>query len=180
MNLDGSNQIQLTNGPAKDHPAISGDGKWVIYNTTDDWHLWKVSIDGGEPQRLTGHIASWPAVSPDGKLIACLGRDELRCEILLLPIEGGDPVKRIEFPGPFFSGTRIKWTPDGKALVYAVAQGGSAAIFTQSLAGGAPEETASFDEDELFDFSYSTDRRLLAVVRGGWQHDVVLISDLNR
>jgi len=180
MNLDGSNQIQLTNGPAKDHPAISRDGKWVIYNTTDDWHLWKVSIDGGEPLRLTGYIASWPTVSPDGKMIACLGRNESKCEILILSVEGGQPLKRIEFPGAFFTGTRIKWTPDGKTLLYAAVLDGPAAIFRQSLSGGPPEETASFDEDELSDFGYSVDGHFLAVTRGGWQHDIVLISDLNR
>ena len=73
MNLDGSNQIQLTQGATKwDHTGVSPDGKWVLYNTTDNWHLWKVSIDGGEPVRLTEYFATHPAVSPDGKMMACL------------------------------------------------------------------------------------------------------------
>ena len=48
MDLDGSDQIQLTTARAKIILLISPDGKWVLYNTTDDWHLWKVSIDGGD------------------------------------------------------------------------------------------------------------------------------------
>lgn len=70
--------------------------------------------------------------------------------------------------------------PDGKALIYGVERNGVTALIKQSLDGGPPEEIAGFDEDELFDFGYSFDGRFLAVTRGGWQHDVVLISDLSR
>ena len=180
MDLDGANQIQLTNGSAKNYPAISRDGKWVIYNTADDWHLWRVSIDGGEPLQVAGYIASWPSVSPDGKRIACLGRDESKREIVILPIEGGPPLKRLEFHGANLSATRIEWTPDGQALIYAAALGEPSPIIKQSLAGGPAEQAATFDQDELFDFHYSVDGQFLAVIRGGWQHDVVLISDINR
>jgi Tol biopolymer transport system component len=74
MNLDGSDQIQLTKGAAKRNPTISPDGKWVLYDTADDWHLWRVSIDGGEPVRLTEYYAVHHAVSPDGKWIVCIGQ----------------------------------------------------------------------------------------------------------
>ena len=182
MNIDGSNQIQLTDGAAKDYPAISPDGKWVLCNTTDDWHLWKVSIDGGEPVRLTDYPASFPAVSPDGKMIACLGRSEPRREhsILMLPSDGGQPLKRMDFAGAGFSRDRMQWTPDGRALIYAAERAGPTALVRQSLDGGLAEEIMDFGGDDLFDFGYSVDGRFLAVTRGEWQHDIVLISDLNR
>ena len=181
MNLDGSNQIQLTNGAGKNFPSISTDGKWVLYTSTDDWHLWRVSIDGGEPARLTDYPVGYPSISPDGKMIACSGRNEPKRElsILILPFEGGQPLKRIEFPGGSFSGNRIRWTPDGKALIYTANLGGPTAIIKQSLGGGRPKEIARFDERELSDFGYSIDGQFLAVTRGAWQHDIVLISDLN-
>jgi hypothetical protein len=68
--------------------------------------------------------------------------------------------------------------PDGKAVIYAARMVRSTTIFRQSLDGGPPEETASFEQDELFDFGHSIDGQFLAVTRGGWQHDIVLISDL--
>jgi len=178
MNLDGANQIQLTSGVANAHPTISPDGKWVIYNTTDDRRLWKVSIDGGEPLQLTSYIASRPSVSPDGRMIACIGRNESKHQILIVPVEGGPPLKRIEYSGDSLSGTRIAWTPDGKAVIYAARMGTPSAFFKQSLDGGPPEEIASFAQDEVFDFSYSIDGQSLAVTRGAWKHDIVLISDL--
>ncbi|HXI88608.1 MAG TPA: winged helix-turn-helix domain-containing protein [Blastocatellia bacterium] len=182
MNMDGSNQIQLTDGAAKDFPAISPDGKWVLCNTTDDWHLWKVSIDGGEPVCLAGYPASFPAVSPDGKMIACLGRSDQRLEhsILILPFEGGRPLKRMDFTGAGFSKNRMQWTPDGKGLIYVPERAGPTVLVRQPLDGGLPEEIMDFGGDDLFDFGYSVDGRFLAVTRGEWQHDIVLISDLNR
>jgi len=39
-------------------------------------YLWKVSIDGGEPVQITNKYSLAPAISPDGKLIACYYLDE--------------------------------------------------------------------------------------------------------
>jgi len=176
MNIDGSNQRQLTSGSGKAFPAVSTDGKWILYNTTDDWHLWKLSIDGGEPVRLTQFVALRPAVSPDGNTIACLTRNESRGELLILPFDGGSPLKRFDATG---WAARVQWTPDGKALVYAT-QSNAAQIVKQPLDGSAPSKIVEFDEGVFFDFGYSPDRRFMAVIRGGWQHDIVLISGLNR
>jgi Tol biopolymer transport system component/DNA-binding winged helix-turn-helix (wHTH) protein len=182
MDMDGSNQVQLTDGPAKDFPAVSPDGKWVLCNTTDDWHLWKVSIYGGKPVRLTDYPASFPAVSPDGRTIACVGRNEPRREhsILILPFEGGAPLKRLDSEKAGFSKIRMQWTREGKALIYALESIGRTVVVRQSLDGSPAEEIMTFGGDELFDFGYSNDGRFFAVTRGEWQHDLVLISDLNQ
>ncbi len=180
MNMDGSNQIQLTNGGGN-RPAISPDGKWALYNTSN-WHLWKVPIDGGTPIRLTEYTAFCPAASPNGKTLACVGRDDTnrKFSILILPIEGGQPLKKIDFSGGSFRGFRILWTPDGKALIYGVENNGVTALFKQPLDGGPAEEVMNLKEDELFDYGYSPDGQSFAVTRGGWQYDIVLISNLNR
>jgi len=180
MNVDGSNQVQLTNGVSKDHPTISADGKWVFYNTTDDWNLWKVPIDGGESLQLTEYVAYWPAVSPDGKLIACSGRSGSKRDILIVPVTGGQPLKRLEFRGTSPSSARIKWTPDGNAVIYPTVIDGPTLILRQPLNGGLSEEVVRFPHDELFDFGYSNNGQYLAATLGGWQHDVVLINDLTK
>jgi Tol biopolymer transport system component len=181
MNIDGSNQIQLTDGSAKNFPAITPDGKWVLFNSTDR-RLWKIAIEGGEAARLTDYIAEYPSVSPDRKTIACVGTDEHKGtrSILVLPFEGGPPIKAIEPAGARISGCRVQWAPDGKSLIYAANRNGTTSIIRQSLSKGTTTETVSFSEDELFDFGYSPDGKFFAVTRGGWQHDIVLISDINR
>ena len=180
MNVDGTSQIQLTNGNGKQWPSISPDNKWVFYNSTDDWTLWKVSIEGGEPVQLTQYPAVYSVISPDGKMIAVAGRNEPRQPfgIWILPVEGGQPLRKLEVPKAF-QGGRMLWTPDSKYLIYGDQSGGRTAIFKQALSGSRREEIASVEEDEVFDFSYSADGQFLAITRGAWKHDVVLISDLN-
>jgi hypothetical protein len=36
------------------------------------------------------------------------------------------------------------------------------------------------NEDDIFDFGYSPDGQQLAVTRGDWQFDVVLVNGLNQ
>jgi Tol biopolymer transport system component/DNA-binding winged helix-turn-helix (wHTH) protein len=180
MNLDGSNQVQLTTGGPKTCAGISRDGKWVLFNTVDDWHLWRVAIDGGEPQQLASFVATGPSVSPDGKLIACIGRRESTREMVILPIEGGEPLKRIAIPGEVVYRSRIEWTPDGKSVIYSGKVGLRTILYRQSLEGGPSEETVEFEPDEIFDFRYSHDGQFLALTRGGWLHDVVFLSDVTK
>jgi Tol biopolymer transport system component len=173
MNRDGGNQVQLTAGSSYTNPAVSPDGKWVLFNSAADWHLWKVPIDGGEAIRLTDYVAYTPDVSPDGRLVASVGRSGAKRELLILSSDGGPPLKRFEFaewaPG-------LEWTPDGKGLIYSAERGTMMSLMTQPLDGRPPTEVAKLERYELFDFDYSFDNRSLAVTRGVWQHDVVLIS----
>ena len=59
-NLDGSNEINLTDNPAYDvYPIWSHDDQWVYFSSVRpaserQMHLWRVSANGGEPERLTG------------------------------------------------------------------------------------------------------------------------------
>lgn len=176
--MDGSDPVALTNGGGKNFPAVSPDGKWVLYNTTDDWQLWRVSIEGGEPARLSDSYALFPSISPDGKMIACLGRNDSKAVLRILSFADGRPLKTFDLATPTFSSNRIQWTRDGKAVIYGTEHDGVTSIFRQSLNGGEPAVVTKF-EDELADFSYSPDGQSLAVARGGWQHDIVLIRDLN-
>ena len=178
MQIDGSDAVPLTSGGGKNFPGISPDGKWVLYNTTDDWQLWRVSIAGGEPARLSDSYALFPSISPDGKMIACLGRNDSKAVLRILSFEGGQPLKTFDLAAPTFSSNRIQWTGDGKAVIYGTEHDGITSIFRQPLTGGKPVLVMKF-EDELADFSYSQDGQSLAVARGGWQHDIVLIRDLS-
>jgi Tol biopolymer transport system component/DNA-binding winged helix-turn-helix (wHTH) protein len=180
MNADGSNQIQLTNVKGVHALSISPDGQWVVYRPSHSWDLWRVSIDGGEPVRLTKNYSVYPSVSPDGKVIACIGKDaQNHRKLLIIPFEGGQPLKEFDFATPHLSAVRLQWTPDAKNLIYAASRDRMASLYKQSCDGGAPKRMVTLNEDDLFDFSYSPDGRYLAAVRGGWHFDVVLLTDFN-
>jgi eukaryotic-like serine/threonine-protein kinase len=180
MNSDGSNPIALTEGgEGADHPECSPDGRWVIFTKNEKgWSsLWKVSIDGGQAVRLTEGFSSFPAVSPDGKLIACLYSPvgEPSWKIAILPFAGGAPIKL--FTNPLDSSTVLRWLPDGRSLSYSENLLGSAKIWIQALEGGEPKPFVEFENDRIFGFDWSGDGRRLICVRGIWSSNAVLIKD---
>ena len=123
---DGTEPTQLTHGRHDVHPAVSPDGKSVIYASFADWTpgiggeptLWRVPIDGGEAIQVTQQPTSIPSVSPDGKQIACIhfpGKDP-RISSALLAVTQDRWQWRLHhlsalIPG---AGTTISWSPDGK------------------------------------------------------------------
>jgi len=62
--------------PQGDHryPTLYRD--IVVFVSEDD--LWTISVDGGVARRLTSNLGEVgrPSLSPDGKLLASVGREE--------------------------------------------------------------------------------------------------------
>jgi TolB protein len=175
MDLEGSNLLQLTHTKGANPPSVSPDGKWVTYSTSGE--LNKVPIEGGEPVRVCGNAAGVSAVSPDGKLIAFFtwGKDALG--IAVNSFEDGSPIRKFEIGSQSLNNTSLKWTPDGKALLYSLSSDGAANIWMQPLDGAAPKQVTDFKSDGIFRFDVSADGRNLICARGGWKHDIVLLKN---
>ena len=137
---------------------------------------WKALIDGGEPVRL-GENMGWPAVSPDGKLVACALQVPLPARLGVLPVEGGEPVKVFDVRPNMPS--RIGWTGDGRGVTYVSRQNGVDEIWSQPIDGGEPEKLTNFKADRIFAYDWSHDNRLV-ISHGSETSDVVLIRNVNR
>ncbi|MFI4888754.1 MAG: hypothetical protein ACHP7B_08380, partial [Burkholderiales bacterium] len=118
-------------------PTICGET--IVFVCDDD--LWSVSASGGVARRLTAGLGepSTPALSPDGRSIAFVGRDEQHPEVYLMPAEGG-PARRMTWLGP---DVMVRgWTPDGR-IVFVTTWGQpffrNYRGFTLSADGGMPE-----------------------------------------
>ena len=74
MDMDGGNLKRITEGKLDGNPAISPDGRWVIFMRFEGgkWFLMKVPSGGGPASQLTDYTSWLPSLSPDGKWIACL------------------------------------------------------------------------------------------------------------
>ena len=118
-------------------PTIQGDT--VIFVCEDD--LWTVPAAGGVARRLTSNLGeiTYPSLSPDGSLVAFVGRDEGQPEIYVMPALGGRP-RRLTFHGS----TQILvagWNSAGEIL-YATHAGqpfrALMQLYTISAQGGQP------------------------------------------
>jgi tricorn protease len=118
-------------------PTLQGDA--IVFVSDDD--LWRVGADGGVARRLTAGVSevSTPALSPDGRLVAFVGRDEQHPEVYVMSAEGG-PARRLTWLGPdvIVRG----WTPERRILfvsTYGQPFFRNYRAFTLDPSGGQPE-----------------------------------------
>jgi Tol biopolymer transport system component/DNA-binding winged helix-turn-helix (wHTH) protein len=179
MPLERGDALQVTDD-AEDpvYPVWSGDGRWVVFQSGMTWFrpvsIWKVSPSGGRAALLAGPTSIRPAASHDGRWVAYYSLRDGRWLICVVPIDGGPPVATYSIP-PNSSRT-LRWMPDDRAVAYIVTVDGVSNVWKQALQGGAPEPVTDFMSDRMFDFAWSRDGRMLAVVRAMETSDAVRIT----
>jgi TolB protein len=177
---DGSDPKKLTDGTEEEaEPDCSPDGKTVVFfnNLPGSHPLKRVSAEGGTTVLLNDRWNRSPAISPDGKLVAVWHAEMFAddWQLALIPLQtGGNPIKT--FSVPSIEG-RIRWTEDGRGLLYIVTVDGVSNIWRQSLAGGKPAPVTQFQNDLIFSFDVSRDGKTLVCERGTSARDVILLSD---
>jgi eukaryotic-like serine/threonine-protein kinase len=175
----GLNPRQLTNGKTESYPSLSPDGKWVAYISIDDIPtLWKLSLDGTQPKQLTNNFTWVPSVSPDGKLIACLYKQNPAqpFRLALIPAEGGAPVKVFSLPPMVLAVAGLRWAPDGSAVVYINNERDVSNLWSQPIDGKPPKQLTRFDSSQIFRFAWSPNGKQVILERGSDFRDAVLIT----
>lgn len=97
----------------------SPDGKWIVTGGDDGKGagLFKIPVAGGEPVRLTKEVGRNPVWSPDGRLIAYAGPNVFTLAPLLAARPDGTAV-RMPAIRTQRDGARMRFTPDGKSLIF--------------------------------------------------------------
>ncbi len=125
--------------------AVAPDGKNAVFNALG--HLWRASLPGGKPQRLTSAdtFEFEPSYSPEGTHIAYVSwADELGSALELVTAQGRAVRTLVRGAGAIIR--QPSFSPDGKRLVYWVEQGnktmggyrGKGGLYWISLADGQP------------------------------------------
>lgn len=152
MDLAGRSQRLLVDSVAAIQTvAWSPDGQWIAYAASDapaggePSHLYRVGVNGGVPQQLTGTTAvAVPEVlthgnlawSPDGQWLVfdvTSARDASQRAVYRVDAGGGEPIALAE-------GCCANWSPDGAWIVYvATGQDGLRHLVRIPAGGGRAE-----------------------------------------
>jgi Tol biopolymer transport system component len=109
-NVDGSNAVPLTDGPAQDFwPTWSPDGKWIAFGSLrgGDPQLWKVESTGGKAEAITregGFRGDW---SPVDNRIVFWKAGQLQV------VEADSGKVLLKIPASDLTWTLPVWSPDG-------------------------------------------------------------------
>ena len=185
MDINGGNQQQLTAGVGDSHPTFSPDGKWVFYSSLSSGlpNIWKVPIDGGNATQITRKFCVAPSISPDGKQIACMylensnATDALPDKIAIISIESGSAVKIFNIKNNGTSPMMVRWSSDGRSVLYNETRNNVTNIWNQPLDGGPARQLTNFRDSFLSSFEWSRDGKQLVAARGNPIRDAVLINN---
>jgi len=188
VDADGGNPVRLTSGKFDYLPVCSSETKTVLYDDADG-KLEKVPLDGGASQ-LVGDFAVFSviALSPDQKLAAFVrgAAGDAKEHVALVPLDWSQPPRRLDFERPrsefvtAFGDAAIRFSADGKGIVYPIRNGDTDNLWLQYLDGSPGKQLTDFKSELIRDFDYSFDGKQLAVIRGHRESDVILIRDLEK
>jgi Tol biopolymer transport system component/DNA-binding winged helix-turn-helix (wHTH) protein len=124
--------VQLSSERVVSPAAFSPDGRQIAFGAPGDtgsgWDIWLKIIGEPEARRLTSNGATdmWPAWAPDGKQIAFVRRrgdaDAEGGAVYLVSPMGGAERHLLDFP---VRAAPLSWSPDGRWVAAAKAQGTS-------------------------------------------------------
>jgi len=177
---------RLTDGPLDFWPSCTPDGSTLVFEHCAEQgnhcFLTRKSIDSGQSLALLelGPLdGSWgqATISPEGTKIFLRKNDvtDPYGWATIIPTAGGNPQK-LKMPVPVGGVVAFTWAPDGKSILYARNENGVGNIWSTPIDGKAPRKLTAFDSELIFAFGVSPDNRL-AISRGSWTRDVVLIKN---
>ena len=114
--------VELTTGTQLiESVELSFDGKWLLYvsNLRGNFDIWRISITGGTPERLTDHPANEfaPSLSPDGREVTYHSWRTGSRDIEVKSLDGSAPVPVTATADPR-SESYPMWSPQGDAIAY--------------------------------------------------------------
>jgi eukaryotic-like serine/threonine-protein kinase len=181
MNNDGTDPKQITFGDGELQAVVSADSQWIFYTSgatetpPAERRIWKVPIEGGQPEQVVHLPSRWPDVSPDGKSLAfvVMQGDRAPWKVALLSLENG-AMKVLDL----WPNDPIRWTPDGKSISFVKTEEGQdvSNVWTFPVDGGEAKQITRFVTHFVINHDWSPDGRLFCS-RSMTIRDAFLITD---
>ena len=168
VDLDGGNLKQVTRGEGEGMVSLSPDGRTILFTKTlVPRDLWRLSLEGVEPEKLLDSYRFGAAFSPDGRFVLYADSEEIEGRQhtvwRVIPSEGGQPVAVIKPPG---GGSDFEWVPDSSGLTYVLtADDGVQNIWFHPVGGGEPVQVTRFNKGRIHNVEHSPGGDLIAVER---------------
>ena len=181
-NADGSSPVRLTDGKVDVFPVCSPDQKWVYYTEEGGHSILRVPLDGsGKPDAMfslpkdnilaVGSLS----VSPDGKLIATVSESMGTTRVALFEVGSASPPQMLA--ADHYAGNQLQFTQDGKSVVYVNRENRVDNVWVQPLDGSKGHSITDFKSEQIWAFSLSSDGKRLAILRGHFDSDVILMQE---
>ena len=172
---DGSHAAVIAKGVSG---HLTPDGHRVFYQSGQSGiqTQWTLELPVGTPHEFEHRyvISQGIDVSPDGKFVLLVGRDNgSRSELRVLPVDGGQALHTVAVPN-----TRWKWMPDSRSIAYLDSDAAPSNIWVQPLDGSAPHQLTHFTDRRIERFAWSPDGTRLAVARAAETSDIVLLKGI--
>ena len=98
---------------------VSPDGRWIVYDSDlgGKTHIWRMPVQGGEPEQLTNGPADEFAadLSPDDRSVAYHSFRTGTRDIEVKPLDGGEVQRVTATPA---QESYPRWSPDGVSLAF--------------------------------------------------------------
>ena len=125
MNVDGTNQTQLTSLGTSTPGSWSPDGSQIVFQTNRDgnFEVYKMNADGSNQVNLTNNatpganIDQFPSWSPDGKKIAFRSNRTGAQQDIYMMNPDGSGVTNLTAPS-LAEESYPQWSPDGRQIVF--------------------------------------------------------------
>ena len=190
-NADGSSPVKVTDGRFDFYPVCTLDQKWVYYIDFTDRHVYRAPLNGfGKSEPILPQVAAIGglSLSPDGKTLAVAvsgGTAEVEGARIALFELGSSSAPRILYAGHYSDDVNVgiatlQFSPDGKSVAYVSRENGVDNVWVQPLDGSAGYPLTDFKSEQIWSFSLSPDGRRLAILRGHFDSDVVLLQESKR
>ena len=192
MQPDGGRQTPLTEGPDHHHPVVVGDSRYVYYARYYEapGAVYAVPIEGGKPAPVSAGAWAgvpagfWPAAaSPDGTMVfgTSWNIEGGGIHVDVVPTGGQGAVRKLPLRVAYDTDNMLSWAPDGRAITFARTTDGASNLWRQPLDGGPATRLTNYTSGEdIVSHAWSPDGKLLALVRGRAESQVVMLRDVTR